>query len=531
MSDGSSAMRLDAKVVMAGACIHVQFFRLVSNIVVAVRWRLASMTTISLNVGGSITAVGSGLTGIPAATALTGAVGIANGGTGQIAKAAGFDALSPTTTTGDMIYLTGGSNVRLALGSNGTILTSNGTAPTYATLSTSAALTGNGVSTQLDLANTAVTAGTYGAPSVTFDAKGRATAASNILTTTGDLLTYASGAATRLAVGGDGKYLTANSGATSGNMWTTPMISANNAGISVAVATNALTVTMTQSDGSSAPSASAPVFLAFRSATATTGGINVVAVTSSVTVTIPSGATMGTFNNDTPWIYVYAMNNAGTVVLAVSQYAFDLGMLTSSSAISGGSSAYALYSTAAQTSLPIQYVGKFQAQQATAGTWASAPTVVLSPLTYAFGNNIGVTRLRTLTFINTALTVANSGNTPIVSGTLSGNYANYIPPEWNGNNSYIAQVAGTYAVEMLLTMNPTLQNGNMSLILEKFDQRAGSFVIATNVIATNTAQGIYRVPLSAISVLNPGDFFFLLASQTSIQTSFTVFVSIALIAA
>lgn len=64
---------------------------------------------------------GSNLTGLTAAN-ISGTVAIGNGGTGQSTKAAGFDALSPTTTKGDVIVSNGTNNVRLAVGSNNQVL-------------------------------------------------------------------------------------------------------------------------------------------------------------------------------------------------------------------------------------------------------------------------------------------------------------------------------------------------------------------------------------------------------------------------
>jgi hypothetical protein len=64
---------------------------------------------------------------------LTGIVAIANGGTGQNAKAAGFNALSPITTTGDLVIGTG-TNVsgRLPISATvGHVLTSTGTTATW----------------------------------------------------------------------------------------------------------------------------------------------------------------------------------------------------------------------------------------------------------------------------------------------------------------------------------------------------------------------------------------------------------------
>lgn len=61
------------------------------------------------------------------------ALPIANGGTGQTTASAAFNALSPVTTAGDLIIGNGSnSSTRLAIGSNGTVLTSNGTTATWA---------------------------------------------------------------------------------------------------------------------------------------------------------------------------------------------------------------------------------------------------------------------------------------------------------------------------------------------------------------------------------------------------------------
>ena len=57
-------------------------------------------------------------------TDVTGALPIANGGTGQTGKTAAFDALAPTTTKGDLIVSNGSNNIRLAVGAtNGHVLT------------------------------------------------------------------------------------------------------------------------------------------------------------------------------------------------------------------------------------------------------------------------------------------------------------------------------------------------------------------------------------------------------------------------
>lgn len=61
-------------------------------------------------------------------------VPISRGGTGKRTKATAFDALSPTTTRGDLIQHNGTTNVRTALGAAGTLLRSDGSDAIYSTL-------------------------------------------------------------------------------------------------------------------------------------------------------------------------------------------------------------------------------------------------------------------------------------------------------------------------------------------------------------------------------------------------------------
>jgi hypothetical protein len=63
------------------------------------------------------------------------AVTIAQGGTGQTAQTAAFDALAPTTTRGDLIYRGASNNLRLGVGTNGQCVTSNGTDPVWGSCS------------------------------------------------------------------------------------------------------------------------------------------------------------------------------------------------------------------------------------------------------------------------------------------------------------------------------------------------------------------------------------------------------------
>ena len=91
-------------------------------------------TVTSVDVSGGstgLTTTGGPVTGSGTIT-LGGTLAIANGGTGQTTATAAFDALAPTTTTGDIIYHNGTDNVRLGVGSTGQVLTVAAGVPSWA---------------------------------------------------------------------------------------------------------------------------------------------------------------------------------------------------------------------------------------------------------------------------------------------------------------------------------------------------------------------------------------------------------------
>jgi len=68
------------------------------------------------------------------ASEVSGTLPIANGGTGQTAQEAAFDALSPTTTQGDLILRGDTDNIRLAKGTSNQFLRMNDTSPNWETV-------------------------------------------------------------------------------------------------------------------------------------------------------------------------------------------------------------------------------------------------------------------------------------------------------------------------------------------------------------------------------------------------------------
>jgi hypothetical protein len=101
---------------------------------------IAGLTSVtSTTFVGALTGNASTATSATTATTagnVTGTVAIANGGTGQTTASAAFNALSPITSTGDLILGTGVNSAgRLAIGANGYVLTSNGTTASWAAAS------------------------------------------------------------------------------------------------------------------------------------------------------------------------------------------------------------------------------------------------------------------------------------------------------------------------------------------------------------------------------------------------------------
>lgn len=201
-------------------------------------------------------------------------------------------------------------------------------------------------------------------------------------TTKGDITVRNSSSNTRLAVGTDGQVLTADAAETLGVKWTSPAASPtqayeiNNLGLSASVSANALTIALKQSDGSTNPSAGSPVKVGFRSATSATGSYSEVSATSATSIVVSSGSTLGQVSGQPQYIYVYALNNAGTIELAVSgSNVFDEGSVQTTTAEGGAGAADAkntLYSTTARSNVGIRLIGRIKSTQTTAGTWAAS---------------------------------------------------------------------------------------------------------------------------------------------------------------
>jgi len=140
----------------------------VPQIAVNAQGQITSASNLSINIAASqitsgvlgSTYGGTGLSTFTAAnnaiystssSALTaGTLPVLAGGTGQTTASAAFNALSPITSTGDLIIGNGvNSATRLAIGTNGYVLTSNGTTATWAASGSGSGTVNSGTAGQL----------------------------------------------------------------------------------------------------------------------------------------------------------------------------------------------------------------------------------------------------------------------------------------------------------------------------------------------------------------------------------------------
>jgi len=149
---------------------------------------------------------------------------------------------------------------------------------------------------------------------------------------------------------------------------------ASNYSITASVASNALTIGLTGSGGT-ALSATNKAQFAFRNATITTGQYSVISATSDLSLVISNTSSLGHISGALCNIYIYAINDAGTISIGVCSQKLDESVVHTSVAEGGAGAADSdsiLYSTNAHVACAIKCIGLLKSNQATAGVWASA---------------------------------------------------------------------------------------------------------------------------------------------------------------
>jgi hypothetical protein len=239
--------------------------------------------------------------------------------------------------------------------------------------------------------------------------------------------------------------------------------------ITASVAANALTVTLS------------PTTLDFRSATLGSGTVVSRVLSAPISVVVSSGSTLGTVSAIQSRIVVLALDNAGTVELAVVNISGGTNLtetnLISTTAEGGAGaadSASTVYSTTARSNLAYRVVGYIESTQSTAGTWATAPSTIqgcggqaltaMSSLGYGqVWTDITASRALSTTYYNTTgkpisiqvVVFANNGETTTLTVNGLGIYVlnNYTGNDFQGTLTAIVTPSGSYSVASTAALN------------------------------------------------------------------------------
>jgi hypothetical protein len=221
--------------------------------------------------------------------------------------------------------------------------------------------------------------------------------------------------------------------------------------LTATVAANALTVTLN------------PAVLDFRSTTLTSGVPVSRTIPSAISIVVSSGSTLGTVSAVQSRIVVLALDNAGTVELAVVNISggndlTETGLISTTAEGGSGTadSASTIYSNTARTNVAYRVVGYVESTQATAGTWASTPSTVqgyggqalasMSSLGYSqTWQNVAASRAVNTTYYNTTgkpisvnILITNTGTTGGIA--VNGVTCSYALNVANNNNLITAIV-------------------------------------------------------------------------------------------
>lgn len=228
-----------------------------------------------------------------------------------------------------------------------------------------------------------------------------------------------------------------------------------NLGLITSIGSSLLTVTAKQNDASTNASASSPIVIAFRNSTLATGSYLLRSVTGALSVnTVATGCTLGTISGVNQYIYVYAIDNAGTIELALAGGRdFDEGTRYTTTALDGFSRSSAiLYSTTARSNVAIRLLGRLLVNEAVAGTYDSNATEVsLAP----FGSAFPLSQVR----VDTA------------PGTN--------PDEWNGTvNTTVARFTNVTTLGSAITYASSSTLGDSFTVNERgiYTMSAGCYV-------------------------------------------------------
>lgn len=179
--------------------------------------------------------------------------------------------------------------------------------------------------------------------------------------------------------------------------------------LTFSVASSALTINLKTPAGADA-TAAAPLTIPFRSATLTSGALAVRKLTAAASLVVSSGSTLGSVSATDTWLYVYALDNSGTIELAISGTYYGehfIGSTTAEGGAGAADSKTTIYSTTARSSVAMTLLASIRSNQTPAGTWAAVPVeckLAIAGGVMALGQGQtwqSVTRVNGTTYYNT----------------------------------------------------------------------------------------------------------------------------------
>ena len=193
---------------------------------------------------------------------------------------------------------------------------------------------------------------------------------------------------------------------------------------------NAMTITLNGQDGT-ALSSTNTARIVFRNGTATTGQYVARSLTANISVSISSGSTLGFTGDERGFIYIYTIDNAGTVELAVTKRAiFNESRLWTTTAEGGSGTAddgFTLYSTSARSNVAVHCIGIMEIQtENTPGQWSNVPTylALIGPGSKITGDVIQQIATVTATGSSGTVVIPFDATVPLIT---EGNQFLYLP--------------------------------------------------------------------------------------------------------
>lgn len=263
----------------------------------------------------------------------------------------------------------------------------------------------------------------------------------------------------------------------------------NNISVLSSVSAGALTVTIADSSGSSLSTSSIGK-IAFRGSTLTSGAYSVISINSPSSMTVPSGATLGQKSAFESKIYIYAINYAGAIEVALSRSILDESLLHTTVAVDVDADAVSgIYSQSSRASVALRLIGVITNTQTTAGDWQSAGSNISGSNVRVGPNYFLATRGGTnQTGIN-----PNNGYVKINFNVLSDSSSAEIDTT---NSRFYPSVEGIYDLYAIAQINATNQTtGQYGLNFYKNGSILAQGMVASGSATTNSYPVSYRCKL------------------------------------